>query len=137
MALFRDADDVYSTIGVFCTRMLTDPELGPLLNGLDMSMQLAFTDPDCAIVLDCRGTEPKVDLGPVDYAIDTRLEMTADTGHKLWLGDLNPTLAMASRKIKPSGKLAKAMGLQKILDPAQSLYRAVLREQGRDDLLDA
>jgi putative sterol carrier protein len=135
MTMFQTDDEVYQVIGTLCQRLLADSDIGPKLNALDMSMRFAFREPDAQIVLDCRGIESKVDFGTIDYDIDVEMSMKADDGHRLWLGTLNPVLGMASRKIKATGKITKTMALQSVLEPAHELYKELLVEIQRQDLL--
>ena len=135
MPQFSTAADVYGTIGELFHRMLADAELGPQVLGLGMAMQLEISKPDCTIVLDCRTGNGTVTTGSANSEADLTLSMTADNAHRLWLGELNPTIGIATRKIKASGDLMKAMGLAGILDPAAALYRDLLAESGRTDLL--
>lgn len=135
MATFSSDTEVYETIGELCRRVLADADIGPKLNGLSTAMRFDFREPEAQIVLDCRYEKSKVDLGQVDYEVGIELAMTASDGHRLWLGTLNPVLGMASRKIKPSGNIAKAMALQSVLEPAHQIYRSLLEELHRADLL--
>jgi putative sterol carrier protein len=63
------------------------------------------------------------------------LRMTADDGHRFWLGKLNLTMAMAQRKVKMEGSAAKALKLLPLTKPLFASYERLLRDRGRDDLL--
>lgn len=134
MAIFESAEAVYETIGTFCQAMADDPELGPQLASLEMVFTMSLTKPTATISLNCRQHPAALTVGgPGDG--DLVLSMTADNIHRLWLGELNPMTGLATRKIKAKGDVMKAMGLAPILDSANSLYRKVLADIGRADLL--
>jgi hypothetical protein len=72
----------------------------------------------------------------VDYPIDVLLSATASDGHLLWLGTIDPIRSMFTRRIKPSGDVLKAMAIKELLGPAHEMYRKLLPEIGRADLLE-
>ena len=61
--------------------------------------------------------------------------MTADTGHRFWLGGVNVTVALARGEIKASGPVAKILKLVPLAKPVFPRYKAQLEAQGRTDLL--
>ncbi len=63
---------------------------------------------------------------------EVELTMSADDGHRFWLGQLNLPVALAKRKIKVGGGVTKLMGLVPALQPAYALYRKHLAELGRE-----
>ena len=137
MSVFKDADDVYDVIGEMFRRLTEHPELGPKLKVLDMSLQATYTNPDALIVLDCRNGQAQVHFGEVDFTPDAGLVMDADLGNKFWLGRLNLPVAMSRRQVRSEGKIAKVMKLLPIMRPAFGLYAELLREKGREDLIEA
>jgi putative sterol carrier protein len=133
---FKNDNEVYDAIGGLCRRLLDDSEIGPQLAGLDMSVRFTFSEPIAEITLVCHGSESKVTCGACDDATDLELLMKADDGHRLWLGTLSPMMGMAKRKIRTKGDVMKALGLQSVLDSATEIYRALLVELGRSELLE-
>jgi putative sterol carrier protein len=68
---------------------------------------------------------------------DVTMTMEADTAHRFWLGRVNVTVAMARGQIKAKGGIARLMRMVPVMKPAFGHYEAMLRERGRDDLIEA
>lgn len=138
MPLFKDAADVYATIGALFQELAADDELGPQFRKADTIIRYAFTEPEAEITVRLEeGAPGDVDLGESEMEPEVTLRMTADTAHEFWLGDLNVPMAMARGKVKTEGPLGKVMNLLPLLKPANARYREILEGQGRTDLLGA
>jgi len=134
--LFADEADVYATIGAMFEALVADPQLGPKLGALNTVLYVRFTTPDAHIVLDATQAHPTVALGTVPGSYGTRLSMTADVGHRFWLGRLNVAAALARGQVRSDGNMAKLMRLLPVMKPAFALYADLLRTRGRQDLLE-
>jgi hypothetical protein len=58
--------------------------------------------------------------------------MSADDGHRFWLGELNIPMAMARKKIRIQGPVGVLLKLLPALQPAFGMYRDFLTERGFD-----
>jgi len=96
---------------------------------------LHYTDPDATILIDFPGQSVSFGSDAASGSPIVELRMSADDGHKFWLGKLNMTLAMAQRKVKMEGSAAKALKLLPLTKPMFASYETLLRDAGRDDLL--
>lgn len=135
MVAFKDASDVYKYIGGVFENGLADPEVGPKLSGSGVTLQITYTEPDAVITVDM--PEGKVHTGDTDLAPNVELFMSADTGNQFWLGKVNLSLAMAKGQVRAKGPISKVLKLvpaAKALFPA---YEAMLKADGRNDLLEA
>jgi putative sterol carrier protein len=133
MAVFSDADDLYASLGAFFVQLVADPEMIPKFRAADTSFVVHYTDPTSAMFVDCRQDPPTVVLGPPEDAdAEITLEMSADTGHKFWLGDLNMTVALAKRQVAVKGSMSKMMKLLPAMRPAFTRYREYLLANGFD-----
>jgi len=65
------------------------------------------------------------------------MSMSADDGHKFWLGELNIPMAMARGKVKVGGPVGKLLRLLPAMQPAFTIYRTFLQERGQESKLDA
>lgn len=137
MTLFADEAEVYSTIGAMFEKIVADPKLSAKLGGLKSVLYVRFTDPDAHIVLDATTSPPTVMLGAEPTAFGTRLSMTADVGHRFWLGRLNVAAALTRGQVRSDGNMAKLLRLLPVMKPAFAVYESMLEAQGRHDLLDA
>ncbi|WP_406693120.1 SCP2 sterol-binding domain-containing protein [Saccharopolyspora sp. ID03-671] len=119
---------------------MEDPELGPKLRKVGSVLKLNQTDPESTIVIDFG--EGVVQLGENDQTkvtrpIDAELDMKADVAHRFWLGKVNVALAMAKGDIRNHGKVSAVMKVVPITKPLFATYEKILRDAGREDLVDA
>jgi hypothetical protein len=139
MAYFKDADDVYGTLGRFMQEMAADPELAPALERADTTFQLRLRQPDATVTVSApQDDQPaKVDLGDTALQPEVVLQMDADTAHRFWLGDVNVAVALARGDVRARGPVAKILKIVPLVKPSFPRYRAQLEAAGREDLLAA
>jgi putative sterol carrier protein len=133
---FKDAQDVYDTIGKLFKDLADDEELAPKFRKANAIVRYEFTDPDSAITTRLQEGQPgNVDFGDSEMEPDVVMSMEADTAHLFWLGKVNVTVAMARGQIKAKGPVAKILKLVPLTKPVFPRYRAQLEQQGREDLV--
>lgn len=138
MAVFEDAQDVYDTLGRLFVEIGEDHELYARFCTADTIVRWEYSDPDAAITVRLRcGEEPCVDFGETELEPEVRMRMSADTGHRFWLGGINVTVALARGQITASGPVAKILKLVPLTKPIFPRYKQQLLEQGRADLAEA
>lgn len=136
MALFKDDQDVYATLGKLFVDLAADEELASRFRKANMILQYAYRDPDATITLRLQEDQPgEVDLGETDMEPEVVMSMEADTAHRFFLGKVNVTTALARGQIKAKGPVAKILKLVPLTKPIFPRYKAQLEEQGRDDLV--
>jgi putative sterol carrier protein len=136
LAYFRDAQEVYDTIGKLFVNLAADEELGPKFRKANTIVQYAHRDPDATITVQLKEDEPaEVDFGETEMEPEVVMSMEADTAHRFWLGQVNVTVALARGQIKASGPVAKILKLVPLTKPVFPRYKALLEAQGRDDLV--
>lgn len=138
MAYFGSAQEVYDTIGKLFVELGEDEELGPKFRAANTIVRYEYRDPESAIttrLMDDQG--PQVDFGDTDMEPEIVMTMDADTAHKFWLGDVNPTIALARGQMKAKGPVAKILKLVPLTKPVYPRYRELLEREGRSDLLDS
>jgi len=136
---FKDADDVYATLGTLFRELATDPEhaeLAERFRKADTVLQHVYREPDATITQRLQeGEEAEVIFGETELEPEVTMSMEADTAHLFWLGRVNVTRALARGQIKASGSVAKILKLVPLTKPVYPIYKAQLEKQGRDDLL--
>jgi hypothetical protein len=139
MAYFKDADEVYGTLGRFLQELAADPELAPALRRADTAFQLRLRQPDSVLTVSApREDQPAtVDLGDTTVQPEVVLQMDADTAHRFWLGDVNVAVALARGDVRARGPVAKILKIVPLVKPGFQRYRARLEADGREDLLAA
>ena len=138
MALFKDSQEVYDTIGKLFVDLAADEDLAPKYRQANTIIRYQYSDPDAAITVRLFEGEPiEVDLGDSEMEPAVTMRMAADTAHRFWLGQVNVAQALARGEIKAEGPVAKILKLVPLAKPAFPLYKAQLEAQGRSDLIDA
>jgi hypothetical protein len=138
LAYFNDAQEVYETIGKLFVLLAEDEELGPKWQAANTIVRYEFTEPDSQITIRLRPAEPEdVDFGPSEMEPELVMAMKADVAHRLWLGKVNVTVAIARGEIRPTGPVAKLLKLVPLTEAVYPRYKAMLEQDGRADLAQA
>jgi len=132
---FKDADEVYATLGRLFEDVSNDDELAPKFRRANTIVRYEYTEPDSVITVRLQEGEPgDVDLGDSEMEPEVTMTMAADTAHRFWLGQVNVTVALARGEIKAKGPVAKILKLVPLTKPIFPRYKAQLEGQGRSDL---
>jgi putative sterol carrier protein len=135
---FKDAQEVYDTIGKMFQDLASDEELAPKFRKADTIVRYEYSDPDSVITVRLQEDQPgDVDFGESDMDPEVTMTMEADTAHRFWLGEVNVTVALARGQIKAKGPVAKILKLVPMTKPVFPRYKAQLEAQGRHDLIEA
>jgi putative sterol carrier protein len=135
---FKDAQEVYDTIGKLFADIASDDELAPKFRKADTIVQYDYSNPDSVITVRLQEGQPgDVDFGETQMEPEVTMSMEADTAHRFWLGKVNVTVALARGQIKAKGPVAKILKLVPLTKPIFPRYKAQLEEQGRSDLIEA
>jgi hypothetical protein len=111
LAYFKDDQEVYGTIGKLFRELAADEELAPRFRTADTIVQYDYTEPDAVITVRLHEGQPsEVDFGQTDMDPEVAMSMKADVAHRFQLAPL-------TKPIFPRNK-------------------AMLQQQGRDDLID-
>jgi putative sterol carrier protein len=136
LAYFKDAQEVYDTIGKLFQDLAQDEELGPKFRKANTIVQYQYREPDSTITVRLQENESgDVDFGDSDLEPEVVMSMEADTAHKFWLGQVNVTVALARGQIKAKGPVAKILKLVPLTKPVFPRYKAQLEAAGRSDLI--
>jgi putative sterol carrier protein len=138
MPYFKDADDVYGTIGKLFQDLADDEELAPKFRKANTIVQYRYSEPESRITVKLiEGEEGQVDCGETTLEPEVVMTMDADTAHRFWLGKVNVTVALARGQMKAKGPVAKILKLVPLVKPVFPRYRKQLEDAGRTDLLEA
>jgi putative sterol carrier protein len=135
MGYFKDADEVYATLGKLFVDLMADDELASKFRKANTIVRYQYSNPDSAITVRLQEGEPgDVDLGASSMEPEVTMSMEADTAHRFWLGEVNVTVALARGEIKANGPVAKILKLVPLAKPVFPRYKAQLEAEGRTDL---
>jgi putative sterol carrier protein len=138
VAYFKDAQEVYDTLGRLFQDIAQDEELAPRFRQANTIVRYEYSDPDSEITVRLQEGQPgDVDFGESEMEPEVTMSMEADTAHRFWLGEVNVTVALARGQIKASGPVAKILRLVPLAKPIFPRYKAQLEAQGRADLIEA
>jgi putative sterol carrier protein len=135
--VFDSAEEAEKIYAAFFEHITLHPELRSKFVEAGSAFRANYTEPDSAVSIDASTDPPVVKVGDEARAapVDVALFMSADDGHKFWLGELNIPMAMARRKVKIEGSVGTLLGLLPAMRPAFSMYRDFLIGQGMADKL--
>jgi putative sterol carrier protein len=137
MPYFKDAEEVYATIGKLFEDLAEDPELAPKFRKANTIVQYQYSAPESRITVKLiEGEEGQVDFGQTTLEPEVVMTMEADTAHRFWLGEVNVTVALARGQMKAKGPVAKILRLVPLVKPVFPRYRKQLENAGRRDLLE-
>ncbi len=138
MAYFKDAQEVYDTLGKLFVDIANDEELAPKFRKANTIVRYRYREPESAITVRLQEGQPgDVDFGESDMEPEVTMSMEADTAHRFWLGKVNVTVALARGQITAKGPVAKILKLVPLAKPIFPRYASQLEAQGRKDLIDA
>jgi putative sterol carrier protein len=138
VAYFKNAQEVYDTIGKLFTEVAEDTEFAAQFQDANTIVQYAHRDPDATITVRLQKDQPvEVDFGETEMEPEVTMSMEADTAHRFWLGQVNVTVALARGQIKANGPVAKILKLVPLTKPIFPRYKAQLEADGREDLINA
>ena len=137
MPYFKDAQEVYDTIGKLFADLAEDEEFAPKFRTANTIVQYRHLDPESTITVRLKQDEPTdVDFGDTEMEPEVVMTMEADTAHRFWLGQVSVPVALARGQIKARGPVAKILKLVPFTKPIFPRYKALLEAQGRNDLVD-
>lgn len=141
MAYYDSIEEMYAVYEKFLRQVVSDPSVGGKLAKSKVKIKFIYTDPDGTIFLNFadppaeEGAFGSFTIGECDDEPDVTMTQTSDFSHRFWQGKENAITALATGKIKASGKVQKAMGLVTAIRPTFLMYKAVLKETGHEDLI--
>jgi putative sterol carrier protein len=135
VAYFKDADELYDTLGRLFVEITQDEELAPKFKKANTIVRYEHSDPEAVITVRIKeGEDARVDFGESELEPEVTMSMAADTAHRFWLGQVNVTVALARGEIKATGPVAKILKLVPLTKPLFPRYKALLEQRGRTDL---
>ncbi len=141
MAVFKDTQQVYDTVGELMNRAKVDPEIGRKIAKAGVIIQFRYTDPDAVTTVNAKdkptqaGALVDVYNGPTDLKPDIVMTMKADTAHAFWHGKVNLLNALTKKEIVLQGSQLKVLQLLPAVTPLFKVYPVLLKEKGYENLV--
>lgn len=131
MAIYQNIEQLYTCARQLFARILAeDPQAANPLLAARLIIHLRLSQPEGELWINGRTRPVATSFGPERLRPDLEIELTADTLHKILLSELSLTKALGSKQLKVKGPVWKATVLADLFRHSQSLYPAILREQG-------
>ncbi len=141
MAVFKDAEQFYATVGELMNRAKLDPEIGKKIAKAGVIIQFRYTDPDAMTTVDAKNKPTQkgafVDVfnGPNELKPEIIMTMKADTAHAFWHGKVNLLNALAKKEILLQGSQLKVLQLLPAVTPLFKVYPVLLKEKGYESMI--
>ncbi len=126
MAIFKNTDYLYEVLGGFWKTLYEKPEFSNSLKEADVQIKFEISDPSATLWVGPDGVE----FGEQSLKADVTMQLAGDTCHAFWMKDLSLPVALAMRKIKSRGNIAKIMKLLPVLKPAYEMYPEYMKKNG-------
>ena len=126
MSIFKNTDYLYEVLGGFWKALNDTPQFSIPLKEAGVQIKFEITDPSATIWVGPDGVE----FGEQNIKADVTMQLAGDTCHAFWKKDLSLPVALAMRKIKSKGNIAKVMKLLPVLKPAYEMYPEYMKKHG-------
>ncbi len=142
MAVFKDQAELRYFLGMLYDQASVDAQIGPRIRASGLIVRFRYQDPDDVVTIDTTvspaqpGSYFDVLWGEQNHLEPgIEMRMKADIAHQFWHGKINLLTALSRRQIIAKGPVPKILRLLPIVEPLYDIYPAMLREQGRDDMV--
>lgn len=141
MAVFRDAQQFYDTVGALMDLAKYDPEIGKKIAKSGLIIQFRYTQPDAVTTVNAKdrpvqpGAFVDVIHGPTELKPDIVMSMKADLAHAFWHGKVNLMSAISKKEIVLHGPQLKVLQLLPAVTPLFKIYPAMLIDKGYPELV--
>ena len=117
------------------TFMSTDPDMGPALREAAVPQRFEFPDVDMVVNV---AQAPEVNGGQnlrwawtddVEWKPEIELTMDSDVANRFFQGRENVGMAIARRRIRTAGNVAKALALVPVTKPVFTRYRELVERE--------
>jgi len=141
MAVFKNPQEFYSTVGELMDRAKADPKIGPAIAKAGFIIQFRYTDPEAMTTINAKdkptqqGAYVDVIHGETSLKPDIVMSMKADISHAFWQGKIDLMGAVTRKQIVVQGPLLKVVKLVPAVAPLFKVYPALLKEKGLSGLV--
>lgn len=126
MPVFTAKEQAADVFGRLFEILLDDPTFADTVRSQALSVLFLHDDPQLTLFVDADGVY--LDEVPHDPAIT--IKMSCDVADALWRGKLLMPVALATRKIRVKGKVAKVLEFVPLLQPAFDQYSDIAAAAG-------
>jgi hypothetical protein len=131
MTIYVSEQQLYRCFGalVKCIEVVDSTAADTLLRA-QIAIRFRCSEPTAEMIIDARQRPLQIAFGASDIQPQVDIALSADTLHKVLLGELSLTKAIGSNQLKPTGPIWKTIALGPLLDRAKTVYPQILKECG-------
>jgi hypothetical protein len=132
MTAFRSAEEFREVMDRAFALMSSDPGMGPKLRDADTPQRFEFPDVELVVNVAAASDGDSAHnlrwewTDDVTWDPEVRMKMTSEVANRYFQGEENIAMAIARRRIRTSGNVAKALAIVPITKAVFALYRAML-----------
>ncbi len=131
MPFYHNTEQLYAaTQALFARIGQNNPHAADGILKARLVIRLRTSEPEAEIALDGRQTPLKSSFGPSALRPELDIQMSADTLHRILLGELQLGKALGGGLLKVKGPILKTLPLAELFHQGQRYYPDVLRELG-------
>ena len=132
-AEFHSPEEFREVMDRVFSMMSEDDEMGPKLRDADVPQRFEFDDLDLVVNIRA-GREGEDNLhwewsDDVDWEPKVQMKMSSEIANRYFQGKENVAMAIARRRIKPSGDVQAALALIPITKPVYARYRELVEAE--------
>ena len=132
MPVFANTEMLQTTLKLLFARVGQDPGAVKSVVDSKLILRMRVTAPEAEVVLNGRKAPPIITYEKTSLRPDLEIQLSADALHKILLGELRLSSALAARQLNVRGPIYKSFVFENIFHSAQAFYPSVLKEVGLD-----
>jgi hypothetical protein len=131
MPFYRDTEQLYTATRALFTRIgQSNPHAADGILKARLVIRLRTSEPEGEFSLDGRQPPLKSSFGPSTLRPELDIQMSADTLHRILLGEVQLGKAFSGGLLKVKGPILKTLPLAELFHQGQRYYPDILRELG-------
>ena len=132
MTVFSSTELLQTTLKALFAHVGKDPQAAKAVVSSKLILRMQVTAPEANVVVNGRRDPPQITYDKTTLRPDLEIELSADALHKILLGELRLSSAVAARQLVVRGPIFKTFVFEEIFHSAQAFYPSVLEEVGLD-----
>lgn len=131
MTVFKDTAQLYAVGSeLFATMQNNHAHALRSLFRSRLVARLTTSDPAGEFLVDARNNPLRTVTGPTSERADLEIVLSADTLHRILLGELSLPKALGSGQLQARGAIFKAVALAELFVESQKVYPQIARTAG-------
>ena len=132
MPVFSSPELLQTTLETLFAHVGQDPQAAKSVVNSRLILRMRIMAPEADVVVNGRKDPPHIIYGKSSLRPDLEILLSAEALHKILLGELHLSSAVAARQLVVRGPIYKSFVFEDIFHSAQAFYPKVLEEVGVD-----